>query len=92
MSSNTILSVQLPGIPKLKSGKVRELFDLGDQLLLVATDRISAFDVIMPNGIPHKGEVLIRISHFWPTTGSHRPTPRCPGRFNPTPTDSRAAA
>jgi phosphoribosylaminoimidazole-succinocarboxamide synthase len=65
MSSNTILSVQLPGIPKLKSGKVRELFDLGDQLLLVATDRISAFDVIMPNGIPHKGEVLTRISHFW---------------------------
>ena len=65
MSTTAILSVELPGIPKLKSGKVRELFDLGDHLLLVATDRISAFDVIMPNGIPHKGEVLTRISHFW---------------------------
>jgi phosphoribosylaminoimidazole-succinocarboxamide synthase len=65
MSDTTILSIELPGIRKLKSGKVRELFDLGDHLLLVATDRISAFDVIMPNGIPHKGEVLTRISHFW---------------------------
>jgi len=42
----------LPGIKKIKSGKVREMFDLGDRLLLVASDRISAFDVIMPNGIP----------------------------------------
>jgi phosphoribosylaminoimidazole-succinocarboxamide synthase len=65
MSATTILGVDLPGITKLKSGKVRELFDLGEHLLLVATDRISAFDVIMPNGIPHKGEVLTRISHFW---------------------------
>jgi phosphoribosylaminoimidazole-succinocarboxamide synthase len=44
---------------------VRELFDLGDALLMVATDRISAFDCIMPNGIPRKGEVLTQISHFW---------------------------
>jgi len=57
--------LDLPGIRKLKSGKVREIFDLGDRLLLVATDRISAFDCIMPNGIPRKGEVLTRISHFW---------------------------
>ncbi len=63
--SETLLTLELPGIPKLKSGKVREIFDLGDQLLLVATDRISAFDCIMPNGIPRKGEVLTRISHFW---------------------------
>ena len=50
---------------KLKSGKVREVFDLGARLLFVATDRISAFDVIMPNGIPRKGEVLTQISYFW---------------------------
>jgi len=60
-----ILQLDLPGIKKIKSGKVREMFDLGDRLLLVATDRISAFDVIMPNGIPRKGEVLTQISHFW---------------------------
>jgi phosphoribosylaminoimidazole-succinocarboxamide synthase len=63
--SDTLLRLDLPGIRKVKSGKVREIFDLGDQLLLVATDRISAFDCIMPNGIPRKGEVLTRISHFW---------------------------
>ncbi len=60
-----ILQLELPGLRKLKSGKVREVFDLGDRLLFVATDRISAFDVIMPNGIPRKGEVLTQISHFW---------------------------
>ncbi len=65
MSQEPILSLDLPGIPKVKSGKVREVFDLGDSLLFVATDRISAFDCIMPNGIPRKGEVLTRISHFW---------------------------
>jgi phosphoribosylaminoimidazole-succinocarboxamide synthase len=63
--AETLLKLDLPGIPKLKSGKVREVFDLGDHLLLVATDRISAFDCIMPNGIPRKGEVLTRISNFW---------------------------
>jgi phosphoribosylaminoimidazole-succinocarboxamide synthase len=61
----TVLQLELPGVKKLKSGKVREIFDLGDCLLLVASDRISAFDVIMPNGIPRKGEVLTQISHFW---------------------------
>jgi phosphoribosylaminoimidazole-succinocarboxamide synthase len=63
--SEPILQLDLPGIKKLRSGKVREVFDLGDRLLLVATDRLSAFDVIMPNGIPRKGEVLTQISHFW---------------------------
>jgi phosphoribosylaminoimidazole-succinocarboxamide synthase len=63
--NETVLQLELPGIKKLKSGKVREVFDLGDRLLLVASDRISAFDVIMPNGIPRKGEVLTQISHFW---------------------------
>ena len=60
-----MLQLELPGIKKLKSGKVREIFDLGDAFLLVATDRISAFDCIMPNGIPRKGEVLTQLSHFW---------------------------
>lgn len=65
MANETLLQLDLPGIPKLKSGKVREIFDLGDHLLFVASDRISAFDVIMPNGIPRKGEVLTQISYFW---------------------------
>jgi phosphoribosylaminoimidazole-succinocarboxamide synthase len=46
-------------------GKVRDIYDLGDKLLIVATDRISAFDVIMANGIPYKGIVLTKISRFW---------------------------
>src|SRR6476646_10117577 len=58
-------SLDLPGIPKLRSGKVREVFDLGDTLLFVATDRLSAFDVILPDPIPDKGAVLNQISAFW---------------------------
>lgn len=65
MADTTLLNLDLPGIRKVKSGKVREVFDLGDSFLFVASDRISAFDCIMPNGIPRKGEVLTRISHFW---------------------------
>jgi phosphoribosylaminoimidazole-succinocarboxamide synthase len=65
MLNEPLLGLDLPGVPKLKSGKVREIFDLGDAILLVATDRISAFDCIMPNGIPRKGEVLTQLSHFW---------------------------
>src|SRR5271169_6398946 len=65
LQSETILQLELPGVKKIRSGKVRDIFDLGDALLLVASDRISAFDVIMPNGIPRKGEVLTQISHFW---------------------------
>ena len=64
-ANNTVLSLELPGIKKLKSGKVREIFDLGDSFLFVASDRISAFDCVMPNGIPRKGEVLTQLSHFW---------------------------
>jgi phosphoribosylaminoimidazole-succinocarboxamide synthase len=60
-----ILKLELPGIRKVASGKVREIFDLGEHLLLVATDRISAFDCILPNPIPHKGAVLTSISAFW---------------------------
>src|SRR5579872_1579627 len=65
LQNNTVLQLELPGIKKIKSGKVREIFDLGENLLFVASDRISAFDVIMPNGIPRKGEVLTQISYFW---------------------------
>lgn len=65
MTTHPLLEIELPGIKKVKSGKVREIFDLGGSLLFVATDRISAFDCVMPNGIPHKGEVLTQISHFW---------------------------
>jgi len=60
-----LLECDLPGITKLRSGKVREVFDLGENLLFVATDRISAFDCILPNAVPRKGEVLTRISTFW---------------------------
>jgi phosphoribosylaminoimidazole-succinocarboxamide synthase len=62
---NTITQIDIPGVKKLKSGKVREVFDLGDSLLFVATDRISAFDVILPNPIPEKGRVLTALSEFW---------------------------
>jgi phosphoribosylaminoimidazole-succinocarboxamide synthase len=65
MQTSPQTSIELPGIKKLRSGKVREVFDLGDTLLFVATDRISAFDVILPDPIPHKGAVLNQISAFW---------------------------
>ncbi len=60
----TILRTDIAGIEPVR-GKVRDIYDLGDNLLIVATDRISAFDVIMANGIPHKGIVLTQISKFW---------------------------
>ena len=63
--SMNLLSLDLPGVPKIASGKVREIFDLGDHLLFVATDRISAFDCILPNAIPQKGAVLTALSAFW---------------------------
>src|SRR5690554_3608172 len=55
---------ELP-FPHLASGKVRELFDLGKNLLIVATDRLSAFDVILPTGVPGKGALLTQMSLFW---------------------------
>lgn len=57
--------IEIPGLNKVRSGKVREIFDVGDALLFVASDRISAFDVIMPNPIPDKGRVLTTFSEFW---------------------------
>ncbi|MGH9340282.1 MAG: phosphoribosylaminoimidazolesuccinocarboxamide synthase [Acidobacteriota bacterium] len=58
-------TLDLPGIKKISRGKVRELFEVGGRLLMVATDRISAFDVVLPNTIPNKGRVLTQISVFW---------------------------
>ena len=64
MQTSTQSSIDLHGIKKLRSGKVREVFDLGETLLFVVTDRISAFDVILPDPIPYKGAVLNQISAF----------------------------
>ncbi|HJT24314.1 MAG TPA: phosphoribosylaminoimidazolesuccinocarboxamide synthase [bacterium] len=63
--SPVVLQTNIPGVPAPKRGKVRDIYDLGDKLLIVVTDRISAFDVILPNGIPDKGVVLNQISNFW---------------------------
>jgi len=62
--SQALTKIEIPGVSS-RSGKVREIFDAGDKLLFVASDRISAFDCVMPNGIPQKGEVLTQISKFW---------------------------
>ena len=59
-----LLAVNVTGCPS-HNGKVRTICDLEEQLLIIATDRISAFDVVMPNGIPDKGRVLTQISAFW---------------------------
>lgn len=64
MAQSVVTSTDLPHLAK-RQGKVRDLYDLGDRLLLVATDRISAFDVVMPNGIPDKGRLLTGLSLFW---------------------------
>ncbi|MFC1517105.1 phosphoribosylaminoimidazolesuccinocarboxamide synthase [Candidatus Margulisiibacteriota bacterium] len=64
--TKTILrNIELPGITPIKEGKVRSLYDLGDKILFVASDRISAFDHIFAEGIPDKGKVLTSISAFW---------------------------
>jgi phosphoribosylaminoimidazole-succinocarboxamide synthase len=67
-------SLELPGIKKVRSGKVREVFDLGTDLLFVATDRISAFDCILRDPIPGKGSVLNRLSAFWFKRFHHVPS------------------
>jgi len=64
MKSTALLTTSVAHYPK-RSGKVRDIYELPDELLIVATDRISAFDVVMPNGIPDKGRVLTQISAFW---------------------------
>src|SRR4029453_2473917 len=63
-SMPALLESHLPGVP-VRRGKVRDVYDLGDKLLLVATDRISAFDWVWPGGIPDKGRILKQLSAFW---------------------------
>ena len=62
---SAVTETHLTTVPLVRRGKVRELYDLGDTLLLVATDRISAFDCVLSPGIPDKGRVLAQLSHFW---------------------------
>jgi phosphoribosylaminoimidazole-succinocarboxamide synthase len=64
MTTSVVLETSLAGLP-VRRGKVRDVYDLGDQLLLVSTDRISAFDWVLPTGIPDKGRLLTRIAAFW---------------------------
>lgn len=63
--ADTILKTDIQGVPRFITGKVRDVYDLGDALLLVTTDRLSAFDVVLPTGIPDKGRVLTQLSAFW---------------------------
>jgi phosphoribosylaminoimidazole-succinocarboxamide synthase len=65
MSGTVVLGTDLDGLTLVNRGKVRDIYDCGDKLLIVTTDRISAFDVILPEGIPHKGKVLSQTSAFW---------------------------
>lgn len=64
MSADAVVQTNLPDFP-CRRGKVRDVYDLGDTLAVVATDRISAFDWVMPNGIPGKGELLTKMATFW---------------------------
>ncbi len=63
--TSLVLETNLEGLKTPKRGKVRDIYDLGDMLLIVATDRISAFDVVLPNAVPEKGRVLTQISKYW---------------------------
>ncbi len=65
MLETPIFETNFPGLNLLSRGKVRDIYDLGDSLLIVATDRISAFDVVMPDPIPDKGTILTQLSEFW---------------------------
>jgi len=71
LPEKTILETDLPGAIERRQGKVRDIYDYGEGLLLVASDRISAFDCVMPNGIPSKGKVLTQLSLFWFDKTSH---------------------
>jgi phosphoribosylaminoimidazole-succinocarboxamide synthase len=71
MSDSVVLSTAIEGLPAPRRGKVRDIYELEDALLIVATDRVSAFDVVLPDGIPHKGRVLTQVSRFWFNYLSH---------------------
>src|ERR1700694_2466218 len=64
MSRSALLESSLPGVP-VRRGKVRDVYDFGDRLLIVATDRISAFDWVLPTGIPDRGRILRQMSQMW---------------------------
>jgi phosphoribosylaminoimidazole-succinocarboxamide synthase len=63
--SNPVVYTNIPDVPLLHRGKVRDIYDLGESLLIVATDRISAFDVVLPTPIPDKGKILTKLTLFW---------------------------
>ena len=65
MSAQAVTRIDIPDISRFTSGKIRDIFDLGDRLLMVSTDRISAFDYVLPVGIPDKGKVLTHLSAHW---------------------------
>jgi phosphoribosylaminoimidazole-succinocarboxamide synthase len=71
LPKTAVTAIEGMPFPHIASGKVREIFDLGDALLLTATDRLSAFDVILPDGIPGKGIVLTQMSNWWFAQTSH---------------------
>jgi phosphoribosylaminoimidazole-succinocarboxamide synthase len=76
MLNHAVIETDFPTLTLLKKGKVRDIYDMGDSLLMVASDRISAFDVIMPDPVPDKGKILTQISLFWfdimkPLIGNH---------------------
>jgi len=65
MMTSTVSSVDIPGLKLLRRGKVRDVYDLGEKLLIVASDRLSAFDVVLPTPIPDKGKILTTAALFW---------------------------
>jgi phosphoribosylaminoimidazole-succinocarboxamide synthase len=65
MNDAIVLTTNIEGVSSPRRGKVRDIYELEDHLLIVATDRVSAFDVVLPDGIPHKGRVLTQVSKFW---------------------------
>jgi phosphoribosylaminoimidazole-succinocarboxamide synthase len=71
LPARAVTSIDNLPFPRIASGKVREIFDLGDALLLTATDRLSAFDVILPDGIPGKGIILTQMSNWWFAQAAH---------------------
>ena len=83
-----LLTTQIPQLKLCNRGKVRDIYEINDSLLIVATDRISAFDVVLPNGIPYKGKVLTGLSEFWFQYTSGRSEERrvgkeCRSRWSP---------
>lgn len=71
MKEKVILQTNFPKLNFVKQGKVRDIYDLGEYYLIISTDRLSAFDVVMGQGIPYKGKVLTKISEFWFNHSKH---------------------